>query len=212
MAFGDGFGFPRVKHWTDVIDRVDYVVFPEIGHGPLVDWLKEHNYKVFGANKRGELLENDRMHAKRVMKDLGIKFPKSYQATGIPEVVAYLQENRGPHYLKMNMFRGDLETVKVESAEEARAFLYNMYAVLGPHSENVPIIIESEVKGCYIGQDMFFNGKEFYKPFLFGFEDFGSDALEKAAYNSPFDETFDKLGKYLAEINYVGPFRASKRS
>lgn len=206
MAIGDGFGFPRVKHWADVIDKVDYLVFPEIGYGPLVDWLRERGYKVFGPNKRGELLENDRMHAKRVMQELGIKFPKSYQATGIPEVISYLNDHKGSHYLKLSQFRGDLETVKVESADEAKAFLYNLYAVHGPHSEVVPVIIEDQVDGCYIGQDMFFNGKKFVRPFIFGFEDFGSDALEKAACHSPFDETFDKLGKYLASIDYRGPF------
>ena len=206
MAIGDGFGFPRVKHWADVIDKVDYVVFPEIGHGPLVDWLRERGYKVFGANKRGELLENDRMHAKRVMKELGIQFPNTYQATGIPEVISYLNEHDGSHYLKMNMYRGDLETVSVGSAYEAEAFLSNLYAVHGPFSSNIPIIIEDKVDGCYMGQDMFFNGTKFLSPFIFGFEDFGSDALEKATDHTPFDDTFEKLGKYLAEIDYRGPF------
>lgn len=205
-AFGDGFGFPRVKHWSDVIDRVDYIVFPEIGHGAFIDWLREKGYKVFGAGKQGELLENDRMYAKRVMKDLGISFPKTYQATGIAETIAYLKEHPGRHFLKMNTFRGDLETVAVESADEAQAFLYNLYTVLGPHSETVPIIIEEDVDGAYLGQDMFFNGKEFLRPFIFGFEDFGADAIEKAADHSPFDEVFEKFAPFFREIGYRGAF------
>lgn len=205
-AFGDGFGFPRVKHWTDVIDRVDYVVFPEVGHGALIDWLREKDYKVFGGGKQGELLENDRMFAKRVMKELGISFPKTFQATGIAETIAYLKEHPGKHFLKMNAFRGDLETVSVESADEAQAFLYNLYSDLGPHSETVPIIIEDEIRGAYIGQDMFFNGREFLRPFIFGFEDFGADAIEKAADHSPLDEVFRKFTPFFREIGYRGAF------
>jgi phosphoribosylamine-glycine ligase len=205
-AFGEGFGFPRVKHWTDVIDRVDYVVFPEVGHGALIDWLREKGYRVFGAGKKGELLENDRMHAKRVMKELGISFPKSYQATGISETIQYLSEHPGKHFLKVNAFRGDLETVAVESADEAEAFLYNLYADHGPFSKNVPIVIEDEVDGVYIGQDMFFNGREFLRPFIFGFEDFGSDAIEKASDHSPLDKIFEKLTPYFREIGYRGAF------
>ncbi len=204
-AYGSGFGFPRVKHWADVIDRVDYVVFPEIGHGALIDWLRERNYKVFGAGKQGELLENDRMFAKRVMDELGIKFPKTYQATGVRDTVKYLAENKGKHFLKMNAFRGDLETVGVQSADEAEAFLFNLYASSGPQSKVMPIIIESAVSGAYLGQDMFFNGKEFLRPFIYGFEDFDGDALEKAADRSVFDETFERLQKYLREIDYRGP-------
>jgi len=204
-AKGDGFGVPKVKHWATVIDKVDYVVFPE-GNGHMADWLREKGYRVFGPNTRGESLEQDRLHAKRVFKDLGVDFPRTYQATGVQEALDYLEGHKGGHFLKLNTFRGDLETVKVDSADEAEAFFCNLHTRLGPFSKSIPIIIEEEVEGCYIGVDSFFNGDDWYRPFLFGFEDFGADAIEKAAEHTPFDETFDRLRPFFQEIGYRGPF------
>ena len=79
LLYGKGiledFGVKRIDNWEPYIDKVDVIVFPDMGWGQTVDKLRREGETVWGTSSIGERLENERMFAKD--KNLYDYFPKS---------------------------------------------------------------------------------------------------------------------------------------
>lgn len=165
-----GYGFKEIikeNDWAKVVKDCDTIIFLDSGYGSLVDTFREAKYNVWGSPAIVEQLEFDRIYFREVMKKLGIKTVDAEVVHGIDEVIDYLKKNKGKFYIKLNKYRGNVETFGTDSVGEAVTLLYPSFPVMG---DELDFIIEKESEGIEIGADCFFNGKRFLKKYFFTFE------------------------------------------
>lgn len=203
---GDGFKeLKKIEDIGEVLDNVKYVMFVDIGFGSLADMLRKQGYYVFGTSSKAEKLESDRVFMIRQLKKLGIKVPESIVIKGKQNVVKYMSKHEGElHFIKLNKFRGNIETFSVSSSLEAEIMLDQ--AGFGPYNDKVEFVVQKAVEdGVEIGLDVFFNGKYFIRPYFYTIEVKGAGTVGKYTEKSIWDEIFlDKIRPFLKQSNYHG--------
>lgn len=218
VDFAPGVGikeFKKVLDYSPYIDKVDVIMFPDIGMGKFANWLREQGYTVFGAGK-GEEMELDRFRSVETMKQLGIKCPKTYRAKGIDGALGLLrklfnvqetnQAATGKYYAKLNIFRGSAETFPIASLEEAEFMFDALREGFGPFSQSVDICINESAEGVECGADLFFDGTKFVMPAMVGFENVGSYVGHVTDDLSIHEKDLARAAKYLSSVNYRGYF------
>lgn len=217
--YAPGCGIPeitKVMDWAPHVDEVDCIVFPDVGMGELADWLRHKGYLVFGAGK-GEEMEQDRILSTKVMEELGIKYPKTYNVNGIDEALQTLgtiigqktetnQNATGKAFVKFNVWRGSVDSFPAANLKEANYMFDEVRANIGPYSSSMPICIQETVEGIETGADLFFNGEEFIMPGMWGFEDGGNYIGYVTDDMGIFKNDLDRAAKYLRSVNYRGAF------
>jgi hypothetical protein len=134
---------------------------------------------------------------------LGIKVPNYRVARGVDELRNLIREDGGKYFVKLNIFRGNLETFSVFNREELDVFLDT--ANFGIYRDNLVFLVSDAVYGVEIGMDAFFNGREFLKPYFWGNEVKGTGStFGKWVNESPFDYVLEKIQPWLAETGYRG--------
>jgi hypothetical protein len=203
-----GYGFEEIiktYDWAGIMKKVDTVIFLDSGFSSLVDTMRQGGYNVFGASADVEKLEFDRIYFREVMMKIGIKTTDAEVIHGVDNVMDFLKKHKDEKFfIKLNKFRGDVETFGSHSAEEAATLLYPSFPVMG---DEMDFILEKEIEGgIEIGCDAFFNGERFLKTYFFTCEQKGCGNMSLAVNKSVFDETLEKLTPYLKENNYHGAF------
>ena len=202
----NGYGFEGIIK-TDLgnhFDDVDCIVFTDIGLGYLIDYLRKQGKVIFGAGSEGERLEFDRIFAKKIYDELGIKYPETYICHGLEEVMNFFETHEGKWVLKVNTFRGDIETQVIEEYEEAEAIVIGIMHKFGVYgTEDFKFIIEKFIDGVMVGVDTFFDGNSYVRPFHFGLET-GIDVVGRFQDSTIMDDVMHKLAKYLKKIEYRG--------
>ena len=175
-----GLGLTGVKKLPDLknvsdnffshIDDVDCIAFIFLGRGDLADWLRQQGYIVYGAG-RGERLETDRIYAKEIQKKVGLPTQDYKIFNSIDDVLKYIKKSDSKKVVKINIFRGDLETLKVVDYESAELVLNGFKVSLGPFSDHFQFVVEDFIEDVVAeaGFDLFFNGHDFLKPYLWGY-------------------------------------------
>ena len=108
---GSGFeseGVNKVDDFWSAIDKVDLICCFDTYSGDLVDYLRKHNYKVFGAGSNAERLELDRWFAKNAMRSLPTT--KVERIQGVVSLIEKL-EHAKPCWVKCSGFR-EIETFR----------------------------------------------------------------------------------------------------
>jgi len=191
--FLPGYGFKeihKVFDYGEVLDSVETIVFVDVGFGSLADLLRKKGYAVFGASAKGELLELDRIFMLREFEKLGIAVPKHQIVRGVDNL--FKAVGSGDKYVKLNIFRGNFETMYVKTPSELKVDLE--FGNFGVVLEDMDFIVTEPVKGVEVGVDTFFNGKEFLRPLNEGNECF--DGQTEILTNRGWVR-FDELEKYL---------------
>jgi len=107
------------------------------------------------------------------------------------------------HFIKLNKFRGNIETFGVDNAEEAEVMLNQ--AGFGPYSDMVEFVVQKACEGVEIGIDVFFNGEDFVRPYFYTIEVKGAGTVGKWVEESLWDEVFlDKIRDFLRDTGYHG--------
>lgn len=104
-----GYGFEeiiKVDDWGDVINEVEVVVFADVGFGGMADFLRKEGKFVFGADKKSENLELDRIYMRRTFEKLGIPIAEGKVVKGIDNVCKYIEQAKTKCYVKVNRLRG----------------------------------------------------------------------------------------------------------
>lgn len=197
-------GLQKPLDWGMVYDKVETVMFTDVGFGSLADLMRKNGKAVFGASAKGEELELDRVFMIKTFEKLGIKVPKYKIVQGVSGLMNAIEDGK-KQFIKLNIFRGNLETCSVESKEEARIVLES--AKFGKYAEQMTFIITEPCEGVEVGCDAFFNGKHFLRPYNFGNEVKGTGAqFNKWVESSIWDDVLEKLEPWLAETGYRGNF------
>ena len=216
---GCGVGCPEIKKVLDFgshIESVDCIVIPDVGMGDLADYFRSVGKPVFGGGK-AEILEQDRRKCFEILDSVGVKYPKSHYVTGVTEaikkcgeIIAQKSETNqmasGKCFVKVNVFRGDVDTFPVDNLETAQGMFDDMRVAFGPHAEDIEICVQETVNGFECGADLFFNGEKFVGPYMVGFED-GMDYVGKITDDLGFMKAdCDKIATHLKASGYRGAF------
>lgn len=195
-------GLNKVLDWGMVYGFVRYVMFTDVGFGSLADLMRSSGKYVFGSSALGEQLELDRVYMHMKFEELGIGVPKYKVVKGVSSLMNSVENGR-EQYIKLNIWRGNLETLKVSSKEELRIALES--ARFGKFAEEVEFMIVEPLDGVEIGVDVFFNGREFLRPYNFGNEVKGTgNQYNKWVEKSIWDDVLEKLEPWLRRANYRG--------
>ncbi|HEX8950078.1 MAG TPA: hypothetical protein VF790_14005 [Dissulfurispiraceae bacterium] len=194
--------------WTDK-KNVDIFTFFDFYMGALQDDLREQGFAVFGPGKRGELLERDRLHFKKVLRD--VKLPvipfdicvgvnenspeirkklaeslKEYGITKKPDELLPLREylfglpEGTKRIIKASCFRGDVETEPHEEYEDTKQWLDETAMKLGVQADEQLFICEFPIEGkCEPGRDDVISDGVFGTWGMVGWEEKGSALIGK---------------------------------
>jgi hypothetical protein len=196
-----------VTSFWDHVDEADLIVNFDVYNNDIIEYARKHGKLCFGAGW-GEVLENSRWAMKQLLKKLGLPVNNAVKIQGVPNLREYLKENKDK-YVKIDLFRANLESFHAKDYESVETILDEMDVTLGPFKDIFEFIVEDAIdadESVEPGQDVFFNGKEFVKPMLFGYEIAKSFYIGKFTNElaKPLQNTLDKLTPVLKRINYRG--------
>lgn len=199
-------GLKKALDFFDYVDNADLIFFPDVHQGGLVEYLRKQNKVVFGGG-RGEVLELRREIAHKIQKQIGLPTQNYVVLNGVDAVDNYIKQNPDKKiYVKVDIFRENLESLKSINYKSSKIVLDNVRAMLGPFADSFQFIIEEEIDGvCEPGFDLFFNGTEFLKPYLWGYE---YHSVYMGVYTetlpAPLKLVADKITPILQKFNYRG--------
>ena len=206
---GKGFDLlEKIYDMGGVLDEVDTVIFLDLGFAPTIKMLKEQGYNVYGCPPQVERLEVDRVWGKKKLEELGLKVTKDITITGVSNVIKFFEKHEGEkHYIKVNLYRGAMETKYADSADSARVVLGT--GNFGIYAEEMIFTLEPEAEGIEIGVDTWFCNDKFVQPHFSTIEIKGQGNLGHFVTDSIFIEHFMKpIEPFLRDENFSGSISA----
>lgn len=164
-------GLEKSMYFFDDIEDADVLVNFDVRQQDLFAFLREQFPKksVFGSGHACKL-EDDRELLKKMIEKMGLPAQKYKCIKGIENLREHLKSNKNK-YVKLNIFRGDMESFYSSEYESVELKLDQIEGVFGPHKNEYEFIIEDCIDtDVEIGADLFFNGEDFLKPYLYGYE------------------------------------------
>ena len=163
-------GVTRIKDFWDYVDDADVIVFPDIGNGDLQAWLRTKGYRVWGSAE-AEVLEQDRVGLKRLMKTKGMDVPPTWILDGMDELREHLEDPENENqYVKLSEFRGDFETHHHQDAWGSQPWLRRTDHQLGPMRDRIQFVVEGHLDGVEVGFDGFCVDGRFPLTTVYGYE------------------------------------------
>ena len=216
--FATGTGVPgiiKILDPAEYYDTVDLIVFPDVGMGQTCQYLRDKGYPVFGAGK-GEEMEQNRSLSVDIMDQYGIINPETTVVKGVNAALDFLvlnsfnkgetnQQADGSYFVKFSIWRGSIDSFPADSLEQTKEMFAKVRSEFGPYADELEIIINKKSEGIEAGADLFFNGQEFIKPCLWGFES-GNNYIGYVDSDIPeFQKDYlGKVAEYLKSVNYRG--------
>jgi hypothetical protein len=203
-----GASFEKPIKFFDYVEKADCIMFPDVGMGDIAEFIKRNfpTKRVFGAGK-ADILEEHRAFLKHVQKNvLGLPTQKSMEVKGTAALRDVLSK-RSNLFVKLNQFRGNRETFKGHNLAKADRIIDEIEYEIGPFKSILPFNVEEEIKGGLLepGFDLFFNGKDFIKPYQWGIE-CDSPYIGKFSDKLPptMQKTIEALQPILSRMDYRG--------
>jgi phosphoribosylamine-glycine ligase len=199
-------GLKKALDFEDYEDDADLIFFPDVHKGGKIEKLRKQGKIVFGGG-RGEVLELRREIAHKIQKQIGLPTQNYIVLSGVDAVENYIKQNPNKKiYVKVDIFRENLESLKSINYKSSKIVLDNVRAMLGPFADSFQFIIEDEIDGVVEpGFDLFFNGKEFLKPYLWGYE---YHSIYGGVYTDtlpmPLRQVAEAIKPILQKFNYRG--------
>jgi len=201
---GEGLeGLHRITNFWDYVNKVDYIVFFDNYCGDLVDYLRKKGYRVFGAG-RAEQLELDRIKQKDILKTVGLPVGEYKIIHGLSALREYLKENRDK-YIKINAFRGDVETFHHKDYKSSLPLLDHIAYKLGIKQEELDFIIEDTIPGVEPGYDGFVVDGKYPEITMYGYELKGAGYIGRVVLDAGLPPAIKEVNTKLAPF-----FRATK--
>ena len=143
LACGTGYSdINRVRNWSDVVNRNDLFVFPDIYDGDLQRDLANRGKRVWGSRK-AERLEYDRPFFLKTVEEVGLDVPEYEICQGMDELERYLEDNEN-QWVKVNL-RGDDETWHHVKMEFSRRKLEAMRHRYGPIANDITFTVVAHI-------------------------------------------------------------------
>lgn len=212
-----GEGYPemaRVKHFFKDIDKPDLFVFTDVLDADLQVDLVSRGKRVWGS-RWGEQLELNRITLRQKMKEIGLPTSRADIVIGISALREYLKKYDNI-YVKINTFRGDMETWKSETYDLSEPRLDKIEHDFSERKELVPFICEHGIEDAVEGGiDTYVIDGQFPEVALLGFEIKGVGLVgvvkEYKDMPEPILEVNRKLAPLLKDYQYRGFFSTEVR-
>lgn len=198
-------GLEKVMHFFPNVEWADLIVFFDVGTGDLADHLRKMGKTVYGSSLQGDSLENNREKVRLLQGKLGLPVQESEVVKGIPALREYLKKHPDK-YVKLDIFRADMDSFPAKTYAQVEGYLDHLEVALGPFNETYSFLVEDRIEGEEPGFDMYFNGKKWLTPMLWGIEQ--SKESYVGVYTKklpkPLEEIANKIGIVLKNIDYRG--------
>ncbi len=200
---GENFdGLERVLDFWDYADKADVIVCFDTHTGDLVEFLRSKGYRVFGAG-RGEALELERWKARKFQDSIGLPTQYTVRIRGLEKLREYLKTAKNK-FIKLNIFRGDIETFRHIDYESSQPLLDHLAYELGPKQEELEFVIENIIEGVEPGIDSIVVDGAYLSPTMYGYELKGAGYLGRVVdYDSlpdPIKKVNDKLSPFFKKL------------
>jgi len=194
---GEGLeGLHRITDFWDYVDKVDIIVFFDNCCGDLVDYLRKKGYKVFGAGK-AEQLELNRIKQKEILKTVGLPVGEYEVIHGLSALREYLKENKDK-YVKINAFRGDVETFHHKDYKSSLPLLDHIAYKLGAKQEELDFIVEDTIPGVEPGYDGFVVDGKYPEITMYGYELKGAGYIGRVVLDKGLPPALKEINTKLA--------------
>ena len=206
--YAPGLGFDKIEkiqYFFNSVDWADCITFFEVGAGDLTEFLRRTTKKpCFGAGN-AEKLENHRAMLRQIQKDIGLPTQHTAVITGVDNLRKYLKSHPN-QVVKLDIFRGDCESFIVDSYDKMETFIDEIEVAFGPFNEEYEFMVEDKLEGQEPGFDLYFNGTDYLRPYLWGYEVSESVYLGKYCDElpKPLQLVADKLKPVLQKYDYRG--------
>lgn len=189
-------GMQRIADYMELFEpeAVDILFIADSGFGRVGDAFRREGGRVFGPSAGSDRLELWREWAAAKMREHGIGTPKYEKVVGYDNL---LESVKGRDvYVKVSAFRGSFETLHVTELADLHVGLEN--SGLGPLRDSIMFLVSEKIEGVEVGIDLWWNGREFLRPYHLGNEVKGMSAcFGKWVEESSWDEVLGRMENLL---------------
>lgn len=205
-------GIERVKDPFEHIEKVDLVIFPDVGMGGLQEYLRRQGIPVWGSGAAGKL-ERDRVFLKEKLTELGMDVADYEVITGLTALREYLKK-RDDVWIKISYFRGLSETFHHEDDFLTEGWLDEKAIALGPFKETMQFMVEQPIAGHAVesGIDSYAVLGQHPRQIMWGYEKKDAGYLGTVAdLPDRIRATTEAFAPALEEFEYKGPLATEIR-
>jgi len=176
----------------------DLVVFCDVNWPGLQYLCRKAGLRVWGIGD-AETIETNRWELGDVLQKHNLARGERELIKGLDALEARLIECKDV-YVKVNQFRGDMETTHWQDEFTGRPWLQNLRNELGVAGHEFEFVIEHPIEGVEIGFDGYVVDGKYPSPALFGYEvkDAGYIGKMLDKLPTPLQECNDKLADHFA--------------
>jgi hypothetical protein len=203
-----GLGFEhieKVKYAAEWYAWADCIFAPDVTGQDEIAFLKTIYPKksIFGSSLAHKL-EQERWGLKKVLKSVDIKFAQSERIIGLDGLRDYFIKNKDK-FIKISTFRGDTESFYAKDGKSIDLKLDEIAIQRGPFKNRTEFIVEDTISSdVEIGADLIFNGVDYLKPYIYGYECAKGLYIGRVSENLPslLKDVMDKLKPILQKLDY----------
>ena len=209
-----GYNIPEIERVDNIfehIEEVDIFIFSAIYNGDLQEFLEKKCGKLVSGSRKAEMLEIDRVYAKKLLKQLDLPVTKYEVIKGTEELHKYLQENTDV-YVKINgKFRTLFETFHSDEYVLAELQIDEIEGELGAIGDEFEFIVEEAIPDSVeVGLELITANGQYAKKNIVGIEikDKGYIGRIMDRCDIPEEITLitDKLAPIFKAYGYKGPY------
>jgi len=216
LAMGSGFdNVERIEDFWKAVDdkKWDCIAFFDTNTADISEYLKRHGHKVFAPGK-ASLLETQRWTARKVQSTVQLPTQHTEKVIGLSNLKKRLSQVKDK-FIKLSVFRGELETWKHNNFESSQPFLDKLAVSLGINKDVVEFIIEDPIEGEEWGYDGFVCGGSYSNFCFIGAEIKDTSYIGKVVKNNdlfkPIKEVNDKLAPFFKKCDTQSMFSTEVR-
>lgn len=171
VSYGSGlfeeYGIKEVETWEPYVDKVDVIVFTDVGWGKVVDELKRKGKIVWGSSAVGNLLETSRSFP--IEKKLADFFPKTKVYNSLSEAWEALKrkEFKRPVLKLKGTIPIHLRTYVSETVEDA---IYRLEDLKRDFRDDLEVVVTEYIDGVEVAVGAFVGPEGFVLPWNMNFE------------------------------------------
>ena len=189
----------RVMSFLDYVDKVDLICCFDTYTSDIVGYLRKSGYRVWGAGK-SEVLETDRWKSRQIQKAVGLPHQNTKHIIGIENLIDYLKGNENK-FVKINKFRGDIETFHHDKYDETEAqYLGKIIHDFGAKGKTMEFIVEDAVGEVEPGLDGWVIDGEYPEVVMYGYENKDSSYLGRTSFFNNVPESVRTSCEKLAPV------------
>jgi len=215
FAIGKDFGhLEKILYFDEYISKADCIVDFDVRGNDQIGEIRDRQPErsTFGSGW-GCKLEDDRLMLKEFVKSWGLPMQPYKKITGMTALREYLKANP-KKYVKLNIFREDMESFYAPDYDTVELKLDEISGNLGAHKETYDFVLEDPIEtDVEIGFDGFFNGVDYSRPFLYGYELHKNLYIGKVSsvMPAPLEETMQAFKPLLQKLDYRGAISTEEK-